>query len=108
MPRLIDVDAFKIEFCEKCNNVSCDAPLTNTDCFTMYMLDNTPTIEAEPVRHGRWVPLSYDGYADGYPVYDEWECSECHFACEGEGEPPLNYCPNCGAKMEGKNEDDVD
>ena len=101
MPRLIDADAFKIEFCEKCNNVSCDAPLTNTDCFTMYMLDNTPTIEAEPVRHGRWVPLSYDGYADGYPVYDEWECSECHFACEGEGEPPLNYCPNCGAKMDG-------
>ena len=100
MPRLIDVDAFKIEFCEKCNNVSCDAPLTNTDCFTMYMLDNTPTIEAEPVRHGRWVPLSYDGYADGYPVYDEWECSECHFACEGEGEPPLNYCPNCGLKMD--------
>ena len=101
MPRLIDADAFKIEFCEKCNNVSCDAPLTNTDCFTMYMLDNTPTIEAEPVRHGRWVPLSYDGYADGYPVYDEWECSECHFACEGEGEPPLNYCPNCGAKLDG-------
>ena len=101
MMRLIDVDAFKIEFCEKCNNVLCDAPLTNTDCFIMYMLDNTPTIEAEPVRHGRWVPLSYDGYADGYPVYDEWECSECHFACEGEGEPPLNYCPNCGAKLDG-------
>ena len=60
-----------------------------------------PTIEAAPVRHGRWVPLSYDGYADGYPVYDEWECSECHFACEGEGEPPLNYCPNCGTKMDG-------
>ena len=59
------------------------------------------TIDAEPVRHGRWVPLSYDGYTNGYPVYDEWECSECHFACEGEGEPPLNYCPNCGAKMEG-------
>lgn len=99
--RLIDVDDFKIEFCEKCNNVSCDAPLTNTDCFTMYMLDNTPTIEAEPVRHGRWVPLSYDGYTNGYPVCDEWECSECHFACEGEGEPPLNYCPYCGAKLDG-------
>ena len=69
---------------------------------------DAPTIEAEPVRHGRWVPLSYDGYADGYAVYDEWECSECHFSYNGEGEPPLNYCPNCGAKMEGKNEDDVD
>ena len=59
------------------------------------------SIEAEPVRHGRWIPVGYDGYADGCPVYNEWECSECHFACEGEGEPPLNYCPNCGAKMDG-------
>lgn len=64
-------------------------------------LSNAPTIEAEPVRHGRWIPVGYDGYADGCPVYNEWECSECHFACEGEGEPPLNYCPNCGAKMDG-------
>ena len=62
------------------------------------------TIEAEPVRHGRWVRLSYGCYADGYPVYDEWECSECHFVCEGEGEPNLNYCPNCGAKMDGGKE----
>ena len=66
-----------------------------------YRIEEDKLIKAEPVRHGRWVPFSYDGYADGYPVYDEWECSECHFACEGEGEPPLNYCPNCGAKMDG-------
>lgn len=30
-----------------------------------------------PVRHGRWIGLEYDGYADGAPVYDLWECSEC-------------------------------
>lgn len=66
------------------------------------------TIEAEPVRHGRWVRLSYGCYADGRPVYDEWECAECHFRCNGEGEPQLNYCPNCGAKMEVKNEDGID
>lgn len=59
---------------------------------------------AEPVRHGEWRPISYDGYADGFPVYDEWECSECRFACEGEGEPTLNYCPECGAKMDSDEE----
>lgn len=74
----------------------------------MRLIEDAPLVDVAPVRHGRWVPFSYDGYTNGYPVYDEWECSECHFACEGEGEPPLNYCPYCGAKMEGKNEDGVD
>lgn len=66
--------------------------------------------EYQPVRHGRWIPVGYDGYADGFPVYDEWECSECRFEVEGEGEPTLNYCPECGAKMDGgdENEDGVD
>ena len=67
-----------------------------------YRIEEDELIKAEPVRHGRWVPLSYDGYTNGYPVYDEWECSECHFRCNGEGEPQIKYCPNCGAKMRGE------
>ena len=90
MARLIDADAL-MELANNHKNKVVDA----ND------IARFPTIEAEPVRHGRWVPFSYDGYADGYPVYDEWECSECHFVCEGEGEPQLNYCPNCGAKLDG-------
>lgn len=66
------------------------------------IIDEQTTIEAEPVRHGRWVQLSYGCYTDGNLVYDEWECSECHFRCSGEGEPYLNYCPHCGAKMRGE------
>lgn len=94
MPRLIDVDAFKIEFCEKCNNVSCDAPLTNTDCFTMYMLDNTPTIEAEPVRHGRW----NDG--DPYcPICRKDKFRGLDADVWADWKP--DYCPNCGTKMDG-------
>lgn len=111
--RLIDVDAFKIEFCEKCNNVSCDAPLTNTDCFTMYMLDNTPTIEAEPVRHGRCDMCEIMGkghgrirlyQGSGWQVaigrgVDGYELvinhSGEHFATK------IDYCPYCGAKMDG-------
>ena len=103
--RLIDADAFKIEFCEKCNNVSCDAPLTNTDCFTMYMLDNTPTIEAEPVRHGRWV-IEGKEYRSMTV-----SCTSCDYVRHiyGWGLPSLKrdlkvnylYCNKCGAKMDG-------
>ena len=65
------------------------------------------TIEAEPVRHGRWVDR-YDGkYAN--PLY---ECSECKEKALYKYEVDVldnghfvqalsNACPHCGAKMEG-------
>lgn len=64
-------------------------------------IDNAETVDAEPVRHGRWVPTEFDGYADGYPVWDTWECSECRDEQYGNDIADLlHYCPNCGAKMD--------
>ena len=62
---------------------------------------NFPTIEAEPVRHGRWVPTESDSYADGAPVWDKWECSECGREHSGEEDTLTEFCPRCGAKMDG-------
>ena len=48
-----------------------------------------PTVDAVPVVHGRWG--NYDPYLDGY------RCSRCklsHRCC-------TPYCSNCGAKMDG-------
>lgn len=59
-----------------------------------------PTIEAEPVRHGRWNIRTFDLPREGY------YCSEC-----GTVEwHTSRFCPNCGAKMDGgdENEDGVD
>lgn len=53
-----------------------------------------PTIEAEIVRHGRWVNPHMNKY--GHPCHD---CSECHFVAS---QKDRNVCPNCGAKMDGK------
>ena len=47
-----------------------------------------PTVDAEPVRHGRWLKNG-DRYC---------ECSVCHH--EGNTSGADNYCPNCGAKMD--------
>ena len=55
-------------------------------------LADVPTVDAVEVVHGRW-------------VYDHW----CEFKCSNCGElsnsKPYkgreNYCPNCGAKMDG-------
>ena len=48
---------------------------------------------------GEWIGIEYDGYADGVPVYDVWECSSCGNEWRGDSTPC--YCPDCGAKMEG-------
>lgn len=58
------------------------------------------TIEAEPVRHGRWIPIEYDSYADGAPVWDKYVCSECGHEHVGEEDTLTDYCPKCGAKMD--------
>lgn len=56
----------------------------------LIMLDNMPSIDAEPVRHGRWIKLAESCQAD-------YECSECG-AGIGKIKPP--YCAICGAKMD--------
>ncbi len=64
-------------------------------------LEALPAADVVPVRHGRWQ------ITDAYPhnVY----CSECHtrfaqthWAVWEDGSLPRNYCPNCGAKMDGE------
>ena len=47
-----------------------------------------PEVDAEPVRHGKWREC---GYAD------IWRCTKCNKYFGHHG----NYCPNCGAKMDG-------
>ena len=54
----------------------------------------------ERVRHGHWNPLEADGYADGNPVVDLWECSVCGEEHEGEEHTLTPYCPWCGARLE--------
>ena len=49
------------------------------------IIKNAPTIEAEPVKTGKWI---WKGH---YLV-----CSECGY---DDGDR-TNYCPKCGARME--------
>ena len=54
-------------------------------------IGDAETVDAEPVRHGRWLRLNEA------PEWDQRRCSECGdiSCCQ------RNYCPNCGAKMDG-------
>ena len=50
-------------------------------------IDEAPTIEAEPVRHGHWIDTG-----------SGQECSVCHEIQYGYDNYRY-YCPFCGAKM---------
>lgn len=54
------------------------------------------------VKTGHWIEK--DGF-DGDTYYDCSECGESFCLIDGTPTDNLyNYCPNCGAKMEGENE----
>lgn len=55
-----------------------------------------PAADVAPVRHGRWeqhlLPLA-------------WKCSVCRYRTSNRALKynHMNYCPNCGAKMDAEN-----
>lgn len=65
-------------------------------------IDHVPTIEAEPVRHGRWKPIGARLCGGNT---DSFQCSECEFlarALKAGKECGYDFCPNCGARMDGE------
>ena len=50
------------------------------------------------VKHGRWIQDGYDR-ADHIPRYTCSNCRTEHYMRSGIMK---NYCPNCGAKMDGE------
>ena len=60
------------------------------------ILHSAKPIDAVPVRHGQWEKKS-----------GLYSCSECGMTCPYDVQADVieywacNYCPNCGAKMDG-------
>ena len=63
-------------------------------------INSIPAADVVPVVHGRWVPTKA-------PFMNECEdCSVCGYRTVWGHR--YNYCPNCGAKMDGGNSDEAD
>ena len=94
--RLIDADASKARLLEAAGNI-----LPKIDIRAFYMItaianmfdskDYFPTIEAEPVRHGKWERPTKSKIARYCSL-----CGTRHVSGSAN-----NFCPNCGAKMNG-------
>lgn len=82
--RLIDADALNID------REHFDTYADYSHAFDM--IDNAPTIDAVPVRHGEWIDETFKPWG---LVHHPFKCNLC-----GEhAEFASPYCPNCGAKM---------
>lgn len=55
-----------------------------------------PAVNAAPVVHGRWIRQKGSAHV--------FKCSACGFVFAGAA--IAKYCPNCGAKMDGRETDE--
>ena len=88
--RLIDIDELKKRFGDRrLDWCICDNKTTARD-----LIDESPIIESEPVRHGKWVAKTYE------PGEIINCCSCCRYPISDFLREIYHYCPNCGAKMD--------
>jgi hypothetical protein len=89
--KLIEAESAKIAFCKNClEKEKCEERETVCSDYANFAdtLDSMPTIDAEPVKHGTWLP---------YKITSSVICSDCRRVFSDE----TPHCPNCGARMDG-------
>lgn len=94
--RLINADALNVDIAliakEKAKSDAQKALMGRL----MFVVENYPTIDAKPVKHGYWIEMN-----------DCIVCSNCnHAILDDFYEKRYKYivCPYCGAKMDGESE----
>lgn len=70
-------------------------------------VSDAPAADVAPVVHARWIHSRYEDCSEQFELV---KCSQCNheayamaFYVRGG-----NYCPNCGAKMDGGDNDEAD
>lgn len=86
-------------------NVNCPEGLSDADFFLALNavaeeVDYIPRADVAPVVHGRWAP------SEGNPGFLVCSaCGDCYVVDEWADGKKWMYCPNCGAKIDGKDEE---
>ena len=56
------------------------------------LLDDIPTANVRPVKHGEWI-------VDSHGAYQLIECDQCHAQMWNHQKELPNYCYSCGSDM---------
>ena len=96
--RLIDKDELiediENEKCSRCHYLGTSECYSCTIRDIVFGIGQYPTVDAVPVVHGKWIYPDYYGEEFSNTMI----CSECDFECLRD---VFDYCPECGAKMDG-------
>lgn len=99
MARYIDADSFSERFDMMCDAGGVLAPVTEAVReMVKVLIKKEPTAHVEPVRYGRWKKTGDYFSASDFSRHYYFKCSCCKDITIDNGD----YCPNCGAKMEGR------
>ena len=98
MPEYIEREAIKAAVRKRLNN-------SLIISWLIRIINEIPAVEVAPVVHGRWIPeyeikemyYSPDDI-ERYKVPNGFSCS----VCTKWSSARTNYCPNCGARMDGE------
>lgn len=74
---------------------------TETDsAVVLRLIDDAPAADVAPVRHGWWLHSHYEDCSEHFEIV---KCSNCDFEAYAMAffVRGGNYCPNCGARMDG-------
>ena len=88
MARMIDADRLKQYF---------DIVGVNEYGCSFATIDSQPTVDAEPVRRGKWIARKRN---ENEPTESIDYCSCCMYPISHFWQGDYKYCPNCGAKMQ--------
>ena len=82
---------------------------TETDAaVVLRMIEDVPAADVAPVVHGEWEAADWREYDANscevicYPK-DGIACTHCRYVFKKDALWKKNFCPNCGAKMDGGN-----
>lgn len=102
MGRLIDADALREHMYHEAFETDSGLQKWDSGLWIRYkmfedILNTEITIDAEPVRHGRWI--KNERYSDEIERHTVYECSECGELCYWFDVSEHKYCRHCGARM---------
>ena len=83
------------DYIKRADAIEAFDPQQRRDWYTPWIvetLEDLPSADVAPVRRGRW------------EKNDDYTCSLCGYRMV-IGDGAYNYCPNCGARMDGESDE---
>lgn len=101
------IEAIKQTYCSHCNSYNGAMCRACEHMDDIDIIEDTPTADVQPVAHAEWIGFTKSAFLGcddiGEPIFRDttvWKCSHC-------GRNTVvrdNFCPNCGARMDGDSE----